>query len=152
MYAKIRSKKNEPLSNLGKRTVRVTGKGPPTISSALISLAILDIETTRMAFPATSVEEIPTPISKRPRLTDKEKADSHPSSVWDDAGLAVERVHEVFTVEDLKIFLGVPSNEIMARHVHKIVQVVYLCNFKIFFFLKALISFSGLGGKSSYHH
>ena len=111
----MRSKKNEPLSNLGKRTVRVTGKGPPTISSALISLAILDIETTRMAFPATSVEEIPTPISKRPRLTDKEKVDSHPSSVWDDAGLAVERVHEVFTVEDLKIFLGVPSNEIMAR-------------------------------------
>ena len=130
MYAKMRSKKNEPLSNLGKRTVRVTGKGPPTISSALVSLAVLSTETTRTAFPATSVEEIPTPISKRPRLTDKEKADSHPSSVWDDAGLAVE---------------------IMARHVHKIVQVVYLCNFKIFF-LKALISFSGLGGKSSYHH
>ena len=151
MYAKMRSKKNEPLSNLGKRTVRVTGKGPPTISSALVSLVVLSTETTRTAFPATSVEEIPTPISKRPRLTDKEKVDSHPSSVWDDAGLAVERVHEVFTVEDLKIFLGVPSNEIMARHVHKIVQVVYLCNFKNFF-LKALISFLGLGGKSSYHH
>ena len=73
------------------------------------------------------------------------------SSIWDDDGLAVERAHEVVTTVDLKIFSGVPSNEIVARHVHKIIQVVYLCNFKIFF-LKALISFSGLEGKSSYHH
>ena len=28
MYAKMRSKKDEPLPNLGKKTVRVTGKGP----------------------------------------------------------------------------------------------------------------------------
>ena len=64
----------------------------------------------------------------------------------------MEKAHEVITAEDLKIFSGVPSNEIVARHVHKIVQVVYLCNFSFFFFLKALISFSGLRGKSSYHH
>ena len=132
MYAKMRSKKNEPLSNLRKRTMRVTGKGPPATSAVPISPTVPGTETTRTASPATSVEEITTPISKRPRLTDKgkENADSHPSSVWDDPGLAVERAHEVN-----KFFLGVPSNEVVAHHVHKIVQVEYLCNFSPFLFL-----------------
>jgi len=121
MYAKMRSKKNEPLSNLGKKTVRVTGKGPPVTSSVLVSPTIPSTETTRKASPATSIEEIFTPISKRPHLTKKEKADSRPSSVWDDARLAVERAHKVVTTEDLKIFSRVPSDEIVARHVHKIV-------------------------------
>ena len=30
MYAKMRSKKDEPLSSIGKKGVRVTGKGPST--------------------------------------------------------------------------------------------------------------------------
>ena len=81
----MRSKKNEPLSNLGKRTVRVTGKGPPATSATSVSLAIPGIEMTRTASPATSVEEITAPISKRPRITDKEKekekVDSRSSSV-----------------------------------------------------------------------
>ena len=134
MYAKMRFKKNEPLSNLGKRIVHITEKGPPTTSSALVSPAVPGTKTMRTASPTTSVEEIPTPISKRPRLTNKEKDNSHPSSVWDNARLAMERAHELITTEDLKIFSGVPSNEIVARHVHKIVQVVYLCNFSPFFF------------------
>ena len=117
MYANMRSKKNESLSNLGKRTVYITEKGPPVTSSALISPAIPGIETMRMASPATSIEVIPTPISKRPRLTDKEKVDSRPFSVWDDTGLAVERAYEVVTANYLKIFLGVPSNEIVAHYV-----------------------------------
>ena len=130
MYAKMRSKKNEPLSDLGKRTMRIVGKGP------LVTPAVLDTRTTRTASPATSVEEIATPISKKPRLADKgkEKADSLPSSVWDDVRLVVERAHKVITIEDLKIFSGMPSNKVVARHVHKIVQVVYLCNFSPFFF------------------
>ena len=101
-----------------------------------VSPAVPGTETTGTASPATLVEEITTPISKRLRLTDKgkEKVDSHLSSVWDDVGLAMERAHEVITVKDCKIFSGVPSNEVVARHVHKIVQVVYLCNFSPFFF------------------
>ena len=100
-----------------------TGKGPPITSAVPVTPVVLGIETTRTASPATSVEEIITPISKRPCLTDKgkEKADSHPSTVWDDAGLAVERAHEVIIAEDLKIFSGVPSNKVMARHVHTLV-------------------------------
>ena len=116
-----------------------------------VSPAVPSIETTKIASPATLVEEITTPISKRLRLTDKrkEKVDSYLSSVWDDVGLAMERAHEVITVKDRKIFLGVPSNEVVARHVHKIVQVVYLCNFNPFFFivLKASVFILGAGGE-----
>ena len=131
MYVKMRSKKNEPLSNLGKRTVRVVGKGPP------VTPIIPGIESMRTASLATLVEEISTPISKKPRLADKgnEKADSRLSNVWDDAGLAVEKVNEVVTVEDLKVFSGMPSNEVVTCHVHKLVQVMYLCNFSPFFLL-----------------
>ena len=131
MYAKMRSKKNEPLSDLRKRTVRIVGTGP------LVTPTVLDTRTTRTASPATSVEEIATPISKKPRLVDKgkEKVDSLPSSVWDDAGLVVERAHKVITIEDLKVFFGMPSNKVVARHIHKFVQVIYLCNFNPFLFL-----------------
>ena len=93
--------------------------------------------STRTASPATSVEKIATPISKKPRLVDKgkEKVDSLPSSVWDDVGLVVERAHKVITIEDLKVFFGMPSNKVVARHIHKFVQVIYLCNFNPFLFL-----------------
>ena len=131
MYAKMRSKKDEPLSNLGKRTVRVTRMGPPTTLGALVAPAVPGTKVTKTASPTTSVEEIPTPTSKRPRLVGKgmEKADSQASSIWDDAELAVERAHGVVTAEDLKVFSGVPSNEVVACHVHRLVQVKYLCNF-----------------------
>ena len=133
MYVKMRLKKNEPLSNLGKRTVRVVGKGPA------VTPIIPGIESMRTASLATSVEEISTPISKKPHLADKgnEKADSHLSNVWDDAGLAVEKLNEVVIVEDLKVFSSVPSNEVVAYHIHRLVQVKYLCNFNSFpFFFK----------------
>ena len=86
MYTKMRAKKNEPLSNLGKKVVRVVEKGTPVTPIASVP------EVTRTASPATSVEEI-TPHLKKQRLADKgkEKADSRSSSVWDDAGLALTR-------------------------------------------------------------
>ena len=78
MYVKMRLKKDEPLSNLGKRTVCVTGKGPPATPGALVALAVTGTEVMGIASLATSVEEILTPTSKRPRLESKgkEKADS----------------------------------------------------------------------------
>ena len=51
----------------------------------------------------------------------KEKADSWSSSVWDDAGLALTRAQDAFIVEDLKVLSGIPSNEIMGRHIHKLI-------------------------------
>ena len=126
LYAKMRTKKDEPLSSLGKRTVRIIGKPPWLLHrppSASITPIVSGTETVRTASPATSVEEIPTPASKRSRVTDKgkEKADSSSSSVWDDEGLAVERVHGAMTAEDLKVILGVSFNKVATRHVHKLV-------------------------------
>ena len=137
MYVKMRSKKDESLSNIGKKTVRVTGKGPSVNPSA--SVTPIGIKTTRTASPATSVEEIPSPTIKRPRLSDreKEKSGSRSSTIWDDKGLAVDRAHEVATVEDLKIFSGVPVSKVASRHIHKLIQVKCSCNplpYLFFFF------------------
>ena len=139
MYAKMRSKKDEPLSNIGKKTVRVTGKGPSVNPSA--SITPIGIETTRTASPTTLVEEISSPAAKRLRLSDreKEKFGSRPSTIWDDEGLVVDRAHGVTTAEDLKIFFGMLISEIASRHVHKLVHVKCLCNnfsplFFFFFF------------------
>ena len=123
MYAKMRSKKDEPLSNLGKKAVRVTGKGPASMPLSIVpSIAS---ETTRTASPTASIEEIPTPGSKRPRVAGKgkEKTDTRSSTIWDDETLAVERAHEVVTPADLKALSDMSLNDVASRHVHKLVQV-----------------------------
>ena len=131
MYAKIRAKKDEPLSNIGKKTVRITGKGPSAVLATSITLVVSGMETTRMASPLTSIEELPTPVSKRPRLSgkEKEKADPRSSTIWSDERLAVDRAHGVITAEDLKVFSGVPFNTVTSRHVHRLVQVRSSYNF-----------------------
>ena len=83
MYAKMRSKKDKPLSNIRKKGVRVTGKGPSATPVVSVTPVISGAETVRTTSPAVSVEEIPTPLSKRQRISgkEKEKADSHSSIV-----------------------------------------------------------------------
>ena len=125
MYAKMRSKKDEPLSNLGKKTVRVTGKGPAPNPLSSVPPIASATETTRMASPTVSIEEIPTPGSKRPRVTgkEKEKVDTRSSTIWDDERLAMDRAHEVVTPADLMAFFDKSLIEVASRHVHKLVQV-----------------------------
>ena len=60
----MRAKKNEPLSSLRKRVVRVVEKG--TLATPATSIP----EMMRMAFLATSVKEI-TLQTKKPRVADK---------------------------------------------------------------------------------
>ena len=111
MYAKMRAKKDEPLASIGKKVVRVTGKGPSVVPSVDATPIVSGVEGTRVASPATSVEEIPTPSSKRLRLSAKDKEKERVgSSVFDDKGVAVERAHNVVRAEDLKVFSGVPIN------------------------------------------
>ena len=57
MYAKMRAKKNEPLSNLGKMVVHVVEKGTP------VTLVTSVPEVARIASLATLMEEI-TPCPK----------------------------------------------------------------------------------------
>ena len=131
MYTKMRSKKDEPLSNIGQKTVHVTGKGPSVVPAASVTPVVSGAETMRTTSPSTSVKELPTPVSKRPRLFDKEKekADPHMSTVWNDERLVVDWAHGVVTVKDLKVFSKVPFNNVASRHIHKLVQVKCLCNF-----------------------
>ena len=123
MYAKMRSKKDKPLSSIGKKGVRVTGKGPSVTPVTSTTPIVSGVKTVRTASPATSVEEIPTPSSKRPRILgkEKEKVDSHSSTVWGDEGLAVDRAHGVVTAIDLKVFTDVPFNVVANQQVHKLI-------------------------------
>ncbi|XP_075671758.1 uncharacterized protein LOC142641244 [Castanea sativa] len=124
MYEKMRSKKDEPLSSLGKKVVRVKGKVTSVTPTVSTTPVVSGAETTRTASPATSVEEIPTPASKRPRTSDKEKDNSGSSSIWDDERLATDRARGVVNAEDLKVLSGSTPAELMGRHIHKLVQVL----------------------------
>ena len=55
MYAWMRARKNEPLSNLGAKNVWVTEKGGPVTTA---TLSTPSTEVMRTASPNTSVEEI----------------------------------------------------------------------------------------------
>nr|XP_023924366.1 uncharacterized protein LOC112035768 [Quercus suber] len=105
MYAKIRAKKDKPLSSIGKKTVLVTGRGPFVTPTASVTPIVSGTETTRAASPSTLIEELPTPVSKKPHLSDKEKekVDSRPSTIWGDERLAVDRAHNVMTADDLEV-------------------------------------------------
>ena len=129
MYAKMRSKKDEPLSSIGKKGVRVTGKGPSVTLVTSATPIVSAVETVRTASPATSVKEILTPSSKRLCISgrEKEKADSHSSTVWSDGSLAMDWAHGVVMAEDLKVLNGVPFNVAANQQVHKLVQVIRLC-------------------------
>ena len=160
MYAKIRAKKDEPLSNIGKKAVRITGRGSPAVLATSVTPIASRAETTRMASPSTSIEELPTPASKRPHLSskEKEKVDSRTSTIWSDERLAMDRAQRVITTDDLKVFSGVPSNTMASRHVHRLVQVRSSRLFFFSFFFYALLT-NGLGfilvgarGKSSHYH
>ena len=131
MYAKMRAKKDEPLSNIGKKTVRITGRGSPAVLATSITLVASGMETTRTASPLTSIEELPTLVSKRPHLSskEKEKVDPRTSTIWSDERLAVDRAHGVITAEDLKVFSGVPFNTVASHHIHRLVQVWSSCGF-----------------------
>nr|XP_023918397.1 uncharacterized protein LOC112029950 [Quercus suber] len=126
MYAKMRVKKDELFSSIGKKTVRMTRRGPSVTPTASVTPIVSSTRTTRTASPSTSIEELPTPVSKKPRLLDKEKekVDSRPSTIWGDKRLVVNRAHGIVTAVDLKVFSGVPFNNVASGHVHKLVQVL----------------------------
>ena len=53
IYVKMRSKKDEPLSNIGKKTVHVTGKDPSVTPTVFVNPIVSVTETTKTASPAT---------------------------------------------------------------------------------------------------
>ena len=121
MYARMRSKKDEPLFTLGTKSVPITDRGVP------ILVALPSSPTSAPAGVASltpSVEELPS-RNKRLRVGEKqkEKVDSRPSSIWDDAEVSVARAQDTFSTDELKVFLGVPADDVARRHFHKLFQV-----------------------------
>ena len=105
MYARMRGKKDEPLSAIGTKSVRITDRGVPILSALPSSPTSAPARGTS---PTPSVEEVP-PRNKRLRVGEKqkEKVDSRPSCIWDDAGVSVARAQEIFSADELKVFSGV---------------------------------------------
>ena len=89
MYARMRNKKDEPLSAIRTKSVRITNRGAPILAALPSSPTFV---LAGAASPTPSVEEI-TPRNKRLRVGDKqkEKVDFRPSSIWDDAGVFVAK-------------------------------------------------------------
>ena len=104
MYVRMRSKKDEPLSAIGTKSVRITNRGTPILAALPSSPTSVLAGTTS---PTSSVEEL-TPRNKRLRVGDKqkEKVDFRPSSIWDDAGVSVARAQDIFSADEMKVFLG----------------------------------------------
>ena len=121
MYARMKSKKDEPFSAIGAKSVRVTERWTPILTALPSTPTPVTVGTT---LPTPLVEEL-TPQHKKPRTADKqkEKLDSRSSSVWDDAGVALAHAHNVFSIDDMKAFSGVFANEVIGHHLHKLVQV-----------------------------
>ena len=135
MYARMKSKKDEPLSAIGAKSNRVTERGAPILAVLLSTPTPGTVGTASLT---PSVEEL-TPRHKKPRTGDKqkEKVNSQSSNVWDDAGVTLARAQDVFGDDDMKVFLGVSANEVVMRHLHKLVQVpvqVYIFRSSLSFF------------------
>ena len=77
MYAKIKGKKNEPLSNIGQRKLRIVDKEKEKekeVAERGSSTPTLD--EGRTASPAISIEEVPTPKKRKTGDKGKEKVGS----------------------------------------------------------------------------
>ena len=120
MYARMRGKKDEPLSALGTKSVRIADRGAPILVLPFSPISA----PARGASLTPLVGEVP-PRNKRLRAGEKqkEKVDSRPSCVWDDVGVSVARAQETFSADELKVFSGVLADDVARRHLRKLMQV-----------------------------
>ncbi|XP_050260106.1 uncharacterized protein LOC126705254 [Quercus robur] len=123
MYAKIKGKKNEPLSSIGQKRLRITDREKEKeVVERGSSTPTLDLDEGLLASPGVSIEEVARPSKKQKAASKgKGKADA---SVWSDAGTAMDRATELFTPAEMREVTSIPSHEMVSRHVHKLVQVL----------------------------
>ena len=125
MYAKIKGKKNEPLSTIGQRSLRIIDKEKEKETVERVSSTPApDLDGGQVASPSVSIEEVVRPSKKR-KTRDKGKQKVG-FSVWEDAGVAMDRANELLTPGEMKEISSVPSHEMVSHHVHKLVQVIFL--------------------------
>ena len=117
LYAKIKAKKNEPLSSIGTRRLRVVEKEKEKeVTEKISSTPTLD--EGHATSPSVSIKEV-IPHTKKHKTRDKGK-EKVGASIWADARMAVARANEVVTPEELKEIFGMLSHEMVNRHVHKL--------------------------------
>ena len=75
------------------------------------------------ASPIVSIKEL-TPRVKKRKMGDKGK-EKVGASVLADVGTTLARANEVVTPEEMKEIWGMPSHEMVSRHVHKLIQVIF---------------------------
>ena len=132
LYAKVKAKKNDPLSSIGTRRLRVVEKEKEKeVTEKGSSTPTLD--KGRATSPGVYIEEV-IPRTKKCKTIDKGKEKVR-ASVWVNAGTAVARANEVVTPEELKEISAMLSHEMVNCHVHKLIQVFYRFSLFYFFFL-----------------
>ena len=123
LYAQIKVKKNEPLSSIDQRRVRVVMKEKEKEVTEKASSILAPVKG-QAVFPAISIEEI-IPPSKKCQTGDKGK-EKIGASIWANTRIALALANEVVTPKEIKDISSVPSHEMVSRHVHKLVQVIFL--------------------------
>ena len=118
LYARIKVKKNEPLSSIDQQRVRVVMKEKEKEVIEKASSILAPVKGQAVS-PAISIKEI-IPPSKKRQTGDKGK-EKIGASVWTDAGTALALVNEVVTHEEIKDISSVPSHKMVNFHVHKLV-------------------------------
>ena len=117
LYAKIKAKKNKPLSSIGTRRLRVVEKEKEKeVTEKISSTPTLDEGHATSS--SVSIEEV-IPYTKKHKTRDK-REEKVGASIWADARMAVARANEVMTPEELKEISGIPSHEMVNHHVHKL--------------------------------
>lgn len=139
-YSCIKGLKNEPLSNLAAYSKKRKLGEEKDETVALPSIQIASSSP-------TSSLEVTAFTSPTTRSKGKGKAGR---SVWDDLTIALGHAHNVITDDELKGLLSISSNELVSRHIHRLVHIcpfflfclllylfihVYAHNFFFFFFL-----------------
>ena len=143
MYKKIKEKKNEPLSNIGQRRLRITDKEKEKEKETMergSSTPALDLEEGQAASPSISVEEVIRPLKKQ-KIVNKGK-EKIGSSFWSDAKMAMDRANKLLIPGEMKEISSVPSHEMVSHHIHKLVQVILLILVLFCFVLKRLTVFT----------
>ena len=114
-YAHIRDMENEPLSKL---TFDLKKR---KLSDEKVDIAALPPVNVTPPSPTSSLEV----TTVTPPLTRTKGKSMVGMSVWDDPATTLGRAHNVITNDKLKGLSSIPSQELVSRHIHKLVQV---CN------------------------
>ena len=130
MYAKIKAKKNEPLSSIGQKTSRITDKEKEK-EAAERGSSTPTLDEGRTASPAISIEKVPAPKRLKTGYKGKEKMGSN---ICADAEPAMARANEFLTPKEMKEISLVPSHKMVSQHVHNLVQVIFLLPYYSFLF------------------